>query len=70
MKDSQHEDFHEEMESWKTEMLKDIEIITAGLKIQGEEGKVSLLKFYRGLSYKILKWKQFVRETNVENLNK
>jgi predicted secreted Zn-dependent protease len=70
MKDSinNSEDFYAELTDWRNEMIKDIEIITEGLKIQGDPGKAYLLKFYRGMSHKILKWKQFVHETNANKL--
>lgn len=64
MKDSQQQAFEQELLAWKEEMIKDIEIITSGLLVGGDEGKANLLKFYRGLGYKILKWKQFTRENN------
>ena len=46
-------------------MLNDIDVITQGLLIQGDEGKASVIKFYRALGYKILNWKQYTREPNV-----
>ncbi|CAI8451464.1 MAG: hypothetical protein ACPG4S_03860 [Schleiferiaceae bacterium] len=63
-------EFYNELSEWKNEMVKDIDLITEGLKIQEEKGQAELLKFYRGLSYKILKWKKFVSETNASNLSK
>lgn len=71
IKDSQHTDpFHEEIQLWRKEIIKDMDLITAGLEIQGDQGKAELLKFYRGLSYKILKWKKFVSESNASNLRR
>jgi hypothetical protein len=64
MKDSQQQAFEQELATWKEEMIKDIEIITHGLLVQQDEGRAHLLKFYRGLGHKILKWKQFTRESN------
>ena len=61
MKDSQQQNFEEELNEWKNEMLNDIVVITQGLLIQGDEGRASVIKFYRALSYKILKWKQYTR---------
>ena len=46
-------------------MLNDIDVITQGLLIQGDEGKASVIKLYRALGYKILNWKQYTRESNV-----
>ena len=46
-------------------MLNDIDVIAQGLLIQGDEGKASVIKFYRALSDKILNWKQYTRESNV-----
>jgi hypothetical protein len=63
-------EFYKELSEWKNEMVKDIDLITEGLKIQEEKGQAELLKVYRGLSYKILKWKKFVSETNASNLSK
>lgn len=71
MKDSQHTDpFLQEIQEWRNEKVKDMDLITAGLQIQGDEGKAQLLKFYRGISYKILKWKKFVSETNASNIKR
>lgn len=64
MKDSQQQNFEEELKEWKNEMLNDIDVITQGLLIQGDEGKASVIKFYRALSDKILNWKQYTRESN------
>lgn len=64
------EEFYEELARWRKEIFQDIELITEGIKVQGESGKSEALKFYRGLSHKILKWKDFVRETNAEQRNK
>jgi len=61
--------FYAELKEWRTEMVKDIDLITEGLKIQEKNGQAEILKFYRGLSHKILKWKQFVTETNAANLD-
>ncbi len=68
MKDSQQQDFEEELNEWKNEMLNDIDVITQGLLIQGDEGRVSVIKFYRALSDKILNWKQYTRESNAARL--
>ncbi len=65
MKDSQQQNFEEELNEWKNEMLNDIDVITQGLLIQGDEGRASVIKFYRALSDKILNWKQYTRESNV-----
>ena len=65
MKDSQQQNFEEELKEWKNEMLNDIDVISQGLLIQGDEGKASVIKFYRALGYKILNWKQYTRESNV-----
>jgi len=70
MKESESKEaFYAELKEWRTEMVKDIDLITEGLKIQEKNGQAEILKFYRGLSYKILKWKQFVTETNAANLD-
>jgi hypothetical protein len=68
MKDSQQHNFEEELKEWKSEMLNDMDIITQGLLIQGDEGRASVIKFYRSLGNKILKWKQFTRESNEARL--
>ena len=64
------EEFYNELNEWKNEMVKDIDLITEGLKFQEEKGQAELLRFYRGLSYKILKWKKFVSESNASHLNR
>ena len=68
MKDSQQQNFEEELNEWKNELLNDIDVITQGLLIQGDEGRASVIKFYRALSDKILKWKQYTREANAARL--
>ncbi|MDA8567013.1 hypothetical protein N9K89_05760 [Schleiferiaceae bacterium] len=68
MKDSQQQNFEEELKEWKNEILNDIDVITQGLLIQGDDGKASVIKFYRALSDKILNWKQFTRESNAARL--
>lgn len=68
MKDSQQQNFKEELNEWKNEMLNDIDVITQGLLIQVDEGRASVIKFYRALSDKILKWKQYTRESNAARL--
>lgn len=68
MKDSQQQNFEEELNEWKNEMLNDIDVITQGLLIQVDEGRASVIKFYRALSDKILKWKQYTRESNAARL--
>ena len=68
MKDSQQQNFEEELNEWKNEMLNDIDVIKQGLLIQGDEGSASVIKFYRALSDKILKWKQYTRESNAPRL--
>lgn len=68
MKDSQQQNFEEELKEWKNEMLNDLDIITQGLLIRGDEGKASVIKFYRALSDKILNWKQYTRESNAAHL--
>ena len=65
MKDSQQQNFEEELKEWKNEMLNDIDVITQGLLIQGDEGRASVIKFYCALGYKILNLKQYTRESNV-----
>ena len=70
MKESESKEaFYAKLKEWRTEMVKDIDLITEGLKIQEKNGQAEILKFYRGLSHKILKWKQFVTETNAANLD-
>lgn len=39
MKDSQQQNFEEELNEWKNEMLNDIDVITQGLLIQVDEGR-------------------------------
>ena len=68
MKDSQQQNFEEELNEWKNEMLNDIDVIKQGLLIQGDEGRASVIKFYRALSDKILKWKQYTHESNAARL--
>ena len=68
MKDSQQQNFEEELNEWKNEMFNDIDVITQGLLIQGDEGRASVIKFYRALSDKILKWKQYTHESNAARL--
>ena len=68
MKDSQQQNFEEEPKEWKNEMINDIDVITQGLLIQGDEGRASVIKFYRALSDKILNWKQYTRESNAARL--
>ena len=68
MKDSQQQNFEEELKEWKNEILNDIDVITQGLLIQVDDGKASVIKFYRALSDKILNWKQFTRESNAARL--
>lgn len=68
MKDSQQQNFKEELNEWKNEMLNVLDVITQGLLIQGDEGRVSVIKFYRPLSDKILNWKQYTRESNAARL--
>lgn len=68
MKDSQQQNFEEELNEWKNEMLNDIDVITQGLLIQGDEGRASVIKFYRALGNKILNWKQYTRESNATRL--
>ena len=68
MKDSQQQNFEEELKEWKNEMLNDLDIITQGLLIRGDEGKASVIKFYRALSDKILNRKQYTRESNAARL--
>ena len=71
MKDLQHTDpFFEQVQEWRNETVKDMDLITAGLRVQGDEGKDQLLKFYSEISYKILKRKKFVSETNASNLKR
>lgn len=71
MKDLQHTDpFFEQVQEWRNETVKDMDLITAGLQVQGDEGKDQLLKFYSEISYKILKRKKFVSETNASNLKR
>lgn len=68
--DFESEDFYKELKTWREEIVNDLDIITEGLRIQGDEGKIELIRLYRGLSYKILKWKEFVRESNKSRKSK
>ena len=68
MKDSQQQNFEKELKECKNEMLNVIDVITQGLLIQGDEGRASVINFYRALGYKILNWKEYTRESNAARL--